>query len=561
LDWRQRVAIPATSAAVLMLVIAFWGWFRSPSSPGTPTKVTVPVPGGHQMFIGQNPRLAISPDGRTLVYYTDGLLHVRSLDNFDAVPLAGTERAESPFFSPDGAWIGFSDPRRRSGLNKIATDGGPVLSLVGVPSFLGADWSADGRVLHAPALGSSGIWLASEDGSEARRITTVLDSALETAHGWPQFLPDGKSIVFTVVGPSGGWEDGSVVVQDIASGERRAVIAGATYGRYVSTGHMIYAQADGTILAVPFDLNRLRVAGNPIPVASGVRVGYWGGAVSVAVSDGGTLAFVRGTSETRYFGGRVALDVRQPGHNDIWLVNTADGTRDHFTFETTEDESPVWSPDGLRIAYSSAWTAQSRRVLVKPVDGSTDSELIHLGTYHLHLTDWSPDGEWLAFYEFHPTTGLDVWLVSADGEGEMVPVDTATGSQRDAVFSPDGKWLAYESDQSGIPEIYVVSFPGLGAKTQISEDGGSHPRWGDRGEDLFYVADSNLVVVSMRTEGRALRSGPPRILFSASSEFPDFDVTSDGRHVATLDPNPEAPARELRVVLNWFETLRASEAQ
>ena len=584
--WRQRLAIPMTALAALMLVLAVWGWFRTPASSGTPTRVVIPVPDGYQMLFGQNPQLALSPDGRTLVYYTDGLLHLRSLDSFDDVPLTGTHGASSPFFSRDGKWIGFSTFMGVNvGLMKVAVTGGPVLPIRDAPSDLGADWSAEGDIVYVRALGSSGLWLMADDGTGSHQITAVLDSALETAHGWPQLLPDGKSVLFTVIGPSGGWGDASLVVQDIASGERRAVIERATYGRYISTGHIVFAQADGTVLAVPFDLGRLRVTGTPFPVASEVRVAFWGGAASFAVSDGGTLAFVRGTSETRHLlnwldrdgevirqlgpplngaypnvspdGRRIAFTHRQHDHNDIWLVDAASGTREHFTFESTEDESPVWSPDGRRIAYSSAWTGQSRRVYIKPVDGSSEPELIYTGDYHLHLTDWSPDGKWLAFHQFHPDTGPDIWLVSTDGEGQLVPLVTTLGVQEDVVFSPDGRWIAYHSDESGRPEVYAVSYPELGSKIQVSGDGGAAPRWNGRGDELFYVSpDGDITVVSVNTQGRLLRSGTPQALFPTAMEIPEFDVTPDGQHFVVLAPNPDAPAREIRIVLNWFEELK-----
>ena len=224
--WRQRLAIPVTVLATLMLALAVWGWFRTPASSGVPTRVTIPVPGGHQMFLGFSPQLAISPSGRALVYYTDGLLHVRSLDSFDDVPLAGNEGAWFAVFSPDGDWIAFGGI---GGLKKIAVEGGPVLTVLDEMAF-GADWSAEGDIVYVPGAGNSGVWLMAEDGSGSHQITTVLDSGLETAHQWPQLLPDGESVLFTVIGPSGGWADGSLVVQDIASGERRAVIDRATYG-------------------------------------------------------------------------------------------------------------------------------------------------------------------------------------------------------------------------------------------------------------------------------------------------------------------------------------------
>jgi eukaryotic-like serine/threonine-protein kinase len=580
--WRQRLAIPLAVLATLMLVLAVWGPFRAPAPSGTPTRMTIPVPDGYQMQLGFSPRLAISPDGRTLVYYTDGLLHVRSLDSFDDVPLAGTKGAEVPFFSPDGQWIGFS----RSGLKRIAVEGGPVLPIVDKSSSLGVDWGAEGNIVYVPGFGSQGLWLMADDGSGSRQITTVVDSALETVHVWPQLLPDGKSVLFTVLGPSGGWVDASLVVQDIASGERRAVIEGATYGRYVSTGHIVYAQADGTILAVPFDLGRFRVTGAPLPVASEVRVAGWGGAASVAVSDGGTLAFLRGTNETRFLmnwldrdgtvvrqlgpplnggwqrvspdGRRIAFTLRRPNHNDIWLADVASGRRERFTFESSEDEIPMWSPDGQRVAYSSAWTGLSMRIYAKPVDGSSEAELIYTGAYHPQLTDWSPDGKWLAFYQLHPETGQDIWLVSTDGEGQLVPVVTTAGVQMGAVFSPDGRWITYHSNESGRPEVYAVSFPELGSRVQISADGGRLPHWNGRGDELFYVTlDGDITVMSVSTQGRTLSLGTPETLFRTPLDYPGFDVSPDGQNFVVLIPNPDAPAREIRVVLNWFEELKA----
>ncbi|MFB3110437.1 MAG: TolB family protein, partial [Gemmatimonadales bacterium] len=485
---------------------------------------------------------------------------------------------------PDGEWIGFGDTFGGVlGLRRIAVTGGPVLNIADATSFLGSDWRADGSIVYVPALGSSGVWMMADDGSGSRQVTTVLDSLGETGHAWPQFLPDGKSLLFTVGGPSGGWSDGRIVVQDITSGERHAEIEGATYGRYVRTGHIVYAQADGTILAAPFDLGGFEV-GDPFPVASDVRVAAWGGGASFAVSDGGTFAFVQGTNQDYLLswldregtlvrqlgpplngawptispdGSRVAFTLREPDHNDIWLADAATGRREHFTLLSAEDESPMWSPDGQQIAYSTAGTGESRRIYIKPVDGSSEPELIYTGEYHLHLTDWSPDGEWLAFDQLHPETGNDVLLVSADGAGRLLAVDTTRAQSSNPVFSPDGEWLAYASDESGRLEVYAVPFPELTPKTFITVDGGSAPRWNEIGDELFYLGPGDTItVVSVNTQGPSPRPGPPRPLFPIVVDYP-FDVAPDGQHFVVLTPNPDAPAREIQIVLNWLEELEA----
>ena len=193
---------------------------------------------------------------------------------------------------------------------------------------------------------------------------------------------------------------------------------------------------------------------------------------------------------------------------------------------------------------------------IKPVDGSSEPELIYTGDQHVHLTDWSPDGKWLAFNRL--ADQMSVQLVSTDGEGQLVPVSTTTGNQSSAVFSPGGEWLAYSSDESGRSEVYAMSFPELGSKIQVSVDGGQSPRWNGRGDELFYLgADDKITVRSVSIQGRALRfSGTPRALFPTTMEWPEYDVTPDGQHFVVFAPNPDAPAREIRVVLNWFEELR-----
>jgi len=575
--WLQWVI---TAGAVVLVGLVVAQWPRGTEVARDVTRFVVPVPGGHNMQMGMFPRLAISPDGRTLLYGSEGRLHVRPIDRIEAEPVVGSDFAESPFFSPDGQWIGFA---RGGALWKMLIGGGPAIKIVDASIIFGAGWGETGDIIFAAAIGDAGLRRVSAEGGVAEQLTTIAANSLETAHLWPQVLPGGDLVMFTVVGPSFGWDNARIDVQSIETGERWTAIEEGAYGRYVSPGHIVYAQATGTLLAVPYDINRREVTGPAVPALAGVRVAVSGGAASFAVSDNGTLAFVRGnTSEMRLLhwvdregtrlsqlgpplnplsqfalspdGRRVALTIRQPNNDDIWLADAANGERERFTFDAAEDETPIWSADGRRIAYSSAGMGQTRRIYVKDVDAGSGPTLVYTGRRHLHLTSWSPDGRWLAFDELHSESNRsDIWVLDADSTEHLISVAATTADEAGAVFSPDGRWLAYYSDESGRLEIYVVSFPALGGKRQVSTDGGGVPKWAAAGNELFYRSRTGLMAARVSTEGTFSRE-VPRLLFEAPMR--EYDVAPDGQRFLISVPNPDAPAREIQVVVNWLEELK-----
>ena len=577
--WKP-VAIGATALAALFLFVAAWGWLRPGSeTEKTITRFTISVPGGHEMLNGQFPLLALSPDGRTLVYYSEGQLFKRALDSFESEALAGTGGAGSPFFSPDGEWIGFV---RGGTFQRISVDGGPVTDLArgAVASVLGARWGEDGTIVFAGG-GTTGIRRIPATGGVPETVT-VVDSTSESPHAWPELLDEGRLVLFTVVGPSGLWEDARVVVRDVETGERTTVAERGTFGRYVTSGHVVYVQADGTILAVPFDLANREVIGAPYPVESGVRVGYWGGGASFAVSDGGTAAFVRGSTwainelwwvdrRGRRINGvghpmtseefdlspdglRLVTGIFQPTGSDIFVLDASTGERSRVTFDGGH-WAAIWSPDGRRIAYVSVGTGQAE-IHVKEIDSSADPILFHASKYLDSPSSWSPDGDWIAFREIDPETQGNIYARRVDGADSLIHIATTQAHESWGQFSPDGRWIAYVSDADGASQVYVVSFPEIRGKRQVSTNGGRRPIWSASGDELFFWNGDTLMVAPVSI-GASFDAEAPRPLFVLSGRRRGYDVTADGQRFLVHMRNPDAPAREIHVVENWLEVLKA----
>jgi len=577
--WTVWAAVAVLAGLGVAAAVA-WVTRRTVAAPKV-TRLVLPVPTGYTMLYGEKPDLAISPDGLELVYRAAGSLYMRALDRFDAQPIPGTEGAHTPFFSPDGVWLGFV---RGPSLMKMPATGGLAVKIADAFVGGGATWGRDGRVIFAGALGSDGLWSVPAAGGTPQQVTSVSDSAGETNHMWPDLLPDG-AVLYTALGPSGHARDARLVVQDLARGQRTVVVEGMTSGHYVAPGYLVYADASGTLLLQPFDWRNRRITGPARAVLQGLRISGWGGGVPYALSETGTLAYITGSElertvlmqvdlrgrELRRFGparavgglalspdGRsLAMGTQMANNSDIWLMDVASGRFDRFTFEITEDETPVWSPDGRRIAYSSAWVGQQRHIFVKTLGSAEPARLVYTGKRHLHLTSWSPDSRWLALQEYGPRS-TDVWLLDLRDTTRLVPVATTAAAEEQAVFSPDGRWLAYSSDESGRREVYVLSLPGLGAKQQVSREGGVLPRWSATGEELFffdrYVGERGRMMVARRAGVGGMAWQEPVPLFEIA-RAQDFAVARDGRSMYFVAPNPSAAAREIFVVVNWLQEV------
>ena len=579
--WQRPVpAAVGLLAAMAIPAAVVWGLTRpGPAIPGEVTHFSVPVDTGHELYLGECPRLALSPDGRTLAYVAAEQLYLRRMDSLDSVALEGTAGAESPFFSPDGRMLGFV---QGSDFKIRPVDGGPTTEIPGAGSSgyacSGASWSPDGTIAFRPS-GSRVLFSVPAAGGEPQPLTTIRDPDIESFHMWPQVIDGGRRLLFTLLGPSGVWADSRLVIEDLATGERTTAVEQATYGRYVPSGHIVYATASGTVFAVPFDLASGGTTGDRFPVASGVRVAAWGGGASFAVSDARTAAFVHGSVLTRqqlwwvdrqgqrvgqigsplstfYLdlspdGERVATDIEQPTNGDVWLIDTTTGRRERLTFNPGFDQSPVWSPDGQRVAYVTFPTGAAV-IEVQDVDGRGQAVTVHApeALTDLYLWSWSPDG-WLAYF-LSGDGDNNLYAVHVDDPEQVIDVAVSGANESFPHFSPDGRWLAYDSDETGRTEVYVMPFPEVGRPEQVSTEGGEHPRWSAAGDELFFWRGTTLMVSEIST-GETLSTTVPRPLFDAPDLTGDmaYDVGPDGQLFLLALKNPDSPAREIHVVENW----------
>jgi eukaryotic-like serine/threonine-protein kinase len=552
----------------------------------------VPVPGGFSMSNGTIATLAISPDGSMLAFASNEGLRIHYLGRFDSEVIPGTERAHTPFFSPDGTALGFV---RANMIMRMATGSAAAWRPVKVaeaPGIHGVAWGPNHRIVFSPGLGASGLSSVADGGGAITALTSVSEQRGETNHVWPDVLPDG-SLLYTALGVSAHAEDAKLMLQR-PNGDPPVVIAtGVTFGRYVHAhgGNILYADADGTLLLLPFDLQARKARGPHRPVLSDhVRTSFSGGAVSYVVSLNGTLAYATGTElreavvmevdragqERRRFETlrdcafgalspdekMLALGCSTARNTDIWLLNLVNGQPKPFTFDLAEEESPVWSPDGKHIAYSAAGAGAKRRLVIKPVGGTDSAKVVQTMSEHFHLISWASNGRWIALDRVSPDARRGAVLDLADS-ARLTAVGPATASVLGLRFSPDGNWLAYTSTESGRAEVYVVSFPGLGQKRQISRDGGSGSQWARHGMELYWIdrpgSPAAPTILAARRSSVASTDWSEPVKLFRFTRSGGFLVAGDGQRFYLMAPNEENRAREIRVVENWIDEVFASD--
>ena len=450
--------------------------------------------------------------------------------------------------------------------------------------------------------GTAGLFRVSGGGGDAEVLTIPDTEEGEQSHTWPSIIPGGAAVVFVIATDLAPLNGGQLAVLDLDTGEVKRLGLVGVSPHYASTGHLVYAVADGSVLAVTFDATSLDVTGSPVPLLQSVVV-KGSGAADFAVSMTGTLVYVpsagadlasrlvkvgrngvvesaltevRGNAWYPRFspdGSRVAFAIAEHGGAgggaDLWVLDINRNTRTRLTVgdtDTIADNNrffPVWSPDGRQIAFGEG-AGSTNRVLVTPADGSGQFEtLLDIGQRQFPMS-WAPDGSALALYRSGSDgTNRDLTILPLDGDHTPVPFLSTPVEERGVSFSPDGRWLVYVSAESGRDEIYVRPYPGPGGQVVVSSGGGKEAVWGRDGTELFYRNGPQVMVVTVGAE-QALSAEPPRPLFDGNFVVdiatggggnPNYDISPDGEHFVFVE-SESPPLEQLYVVLNWFEALK-----
>jgi serine/threonine-protein kinase len=560
---------------------AVWLSMRTTTSPPL-MRFVMTLPQTATLALRANP-LLLSSDGKHLAYVAqqgdNTQLVLRELEDSEPKPIPGTLGAYSPFFSPDGSWIGYFDARD-SKLKKVALTGGTPVVLCPAQFGLGASWGEDGSIIFAPDV-FSGLWRIHAAGGKAEPVTQLQQK--EYTHRWPQILPGGKAVIFTI-GTSGAANAACVAALMLKSGQKKVILEGASDARFSPTGQLFFVRA-GNLMAVRFDPAGLKVMGTPFLVKRGIGTdpSVWAGHYSLSHS--GVLAYVlaaedddlRSLAWADRQGGMQKLTVNrgafsyprlspdgrqlavviksQAEKSNIWTVDLANGAFKRLTSDG-HNLLPVWTPDGKKLTFASVHDGEWHLYWM-PADGSGTAELLRKSESPCVPNSWSQDGRSLVFTEFAPDTGPDIWILSMEGGNNTRPYLCTPYAEWGGTFSPDGHWLAYTSNDSGLAQVYVQPYPGPGERYQISTAEGREPVWGHDGRELFFRYWKGLMEVGIQTEPE-FNPDPPRLVVPGEHEtgdidaFPNYDVAGDGQRFVLI-PHEQKDRRQINIDLNWLK--------
>jgi serine/threonine protein kinase len=577
----NRLLVSALAVVTLIaavLAVPTVRYFRE-VPPGTPPEIRLEV---NTPPTADTMSFAISPDGRRLVFSASNggksQLWVRPLDSLKAQPLAGTEGASYPFWSPDSASVGFFADSK---LKRVDIVGGASQVLANAPSGRGGAWNREGTILFAPIPNGplSEVLATGGEPVTATRLETG-----QTSHKFPNFLTDGQHFIYWGQGGSAqGIYTGSL------DGTPPKRLANADAAAVLSNSGFLLFSRQTTLFAQAFDSNRQALSGNPFPVAEQVAFDPATFAPGFSASSG-ILAYRTGSADARRLtwldrsgktmgtvgapeiapfdvelspDGKLVAVYRTVNTNfDVWLIDTVRGVPTRFTFDAAVDQRPHWSPDGNRVVFSSRRKKGVLDLFWKLSSSVGADELLLESDEDKWACDWSSDGRFLLFDNTVPQTGFDLWVLPLSGEKKPFPFLKTPFDERDGQFSPDGKWIAYQSNESGRFEIYVQPFPGPGRKFQISTNGGQQTRWNKNGAEIFYLSpDKKMMAASVKLspDGQSLEARTPVALFPVSIaagplfglDKQQYAVTSDGQRFLVNLAADEGTISPITLIYNW----------
>jgi Tol biopolymer transport system component len=533
---------------------------------------------------------AVSPDGGQLVFAASGsdgqtLLWIRSLDAPAVRPLAGTEGATFPFWSPDGGSLAFFTERE---IRKLSLVTGTVQAICTLPQPgpNGGAWSRDGTVLFSAGGTGARIYAVPAGGGEVQPLTTHEVSRGETGHWLPQFLPDGHRFLFIV---AAGENTGLYMASLDRPDDRRRIQAGMARSLYAAPGHLLFVR-DGTLLAQPFDAGRAQLTGQPVAVTQSVAVWTpfpqfnWGW---FSASASGTLAYLEGQGTPRFEltwfdrkgtklgtvgkpgpygqialspdGRRVAVELTEGGASDIWTIDVARAVATRQTFDPATEGDPVWSPDGRELLFQSN-RGGSFRLYRKALQDDAPASPVGGDLGNVFPECWSAPAKAILYVTLGSAEGQAFGMLPSDGGAKPETILKKSFRIDEPHISPDGRWLTYASQESGQWEVYVEPFRREGERVRVSTEGGGQPRWRGDGKELFYVSPAGqLMAVDVRATGDRIDIGLPVALFSGVIADPTTDhysATADGQRFLVPVPVGGNARMRIHVVTNWTSLLK-----
>ena len=586
--WR-RLAIYSAPALIAAAAVGGTVWFAMrPTPPRVVQSTIATTPATALTTSGGDRDLAITPDGSRVVYAgSNGTeLFVRSLDALEPVSLyKGAPRG--PFVSPDGQWVGFID--NLNTLKKVAITGGPAVTLAQLDrASRGAVWMPDDTIIFATA-GGVGLQQVPAGGGPVKVLTRPDRTRGEAVHIFPEALPGGRAVIFTM-GLARGAEPAQIVVLDLQTHTQTVVVRNGSHAYYTASGHLVYA-VGGTLFAIAFDPVTLRTRGTAIPVVADVAA-VAGGSADAVVADDGTLVYARGTGpggaaltlawvdrqgrETsiaappRIYiyprispdGGRVVVRSADQ-ENDLWVWDLARLTLTRLTLTPGLDLYPVWTPDSRRVLFSSDREG-ALNLFAQAADGTGAAERLTTSPNQQSATAITPDGTRLLFTETMPQTGDDVMQVTVTGTHTVTPLVHTPAIERNGIISPDGRWLAHEANESGSFEIYVRPYPDVtSGRWQVSTGGGTQPLWSRDGRELFYVSPTRALIRVGVERAASWAATTPTVLLKDGSVTTqggnnfgrNYDISPDGQRFLVVKPVNASNAPPQLIVVQHFDEM------